>query len=256
MLILVFRQAAAMAALCLLTLTVCYARGENEPVAAHIYRYKDAGGNLHIGRQIPPENYKYGYTALDAFGEVIKVVPPAPTEGERAAFEEELRRKHMMEVQREEDKKLIRAYNSSIGAENTRDRKLAQLDVMIDITRAKLVALQVNYDREVEYAAEMERSGKTPDRVTLKNMADIEESMIQMEAYIEDKEKKKVEIHEEYEQIITRLKAIEVGREAENGDGEADIGSSSTAATLSPEQPPKLSPELSPELMSSGNGDL
>lgn len=222
------KQAVAAFSLSLLMVTIGYARGVTEPVKAHIYRYKDAEGNLHIGRQIPPENYRYGYTALDEYGEVIEVVPPAPTKEERAAYEAEVRRKKHAHYQRARDDQLMKAYSSSSGAENARDRKLAQIDVMIDITRAKLAAMRVNYDREVEYAADMEREGKVPDRITLQNMADIEESMIQMEAHIEEKEKEKEGVLVEFEPIITRLKEIEArkkaAREGRSAHGSAAAG--------------------------------
>jgi hypothetical protein len=197
-----------------------YASGSKSPASAHLYRYKDADGNVHLGRQIPPENYRYGYTALDEFGDVIEVVPPAPTAEERAAYEEELRLKEQQSSKRLRDEQLMKAYSSASGAENARDRKIAQIDVMIDITRAKLAAMRVNYDREVEYAADMERAGKTPDRITLKNISDIEESMIKMEFEISEKEHEKEEVRAEFSPIVDRLKTIEAERAADAVSGD------------------------------------
>lgn len=213
MMIFLNKQACAALVLSLLMVTTGYARG-NEPVKAHIYRYKDAEGNLHIGRQIPPENYRFGYTALDEFGEVIEVVPPAPTAEERAAFEAKLDREKRVQHMRARDDQLLKAYSSASGAENARDRKLAQIDVVINITQAKIAAMRVNYDREVEYAADMERDGKVPDSRILKNMADIEETMLKMSAHIEQKEEEKLKVVAEFEPIIIRLQQIEAKRNA------------------------------------------
>ncbi|MEJ2669843.1 MAG: hypothetical protein P8104_08955 [Gammaproteobacteria bacterium] len=179
------------------------------PVRAYLYKYTDAEGALYIGRQIPPENYKYGYTALDEFGEVVEVVPPAPTPEEREAYEAEIRRQAEEKLQQQKDEQLLKTYSSSLDAINARDRKLAQVDVTIDITQAKLASFRVSYDRELESAAEAERAGKEPDARTLRNMKDIEQSMADLEAHVLEKQNEKILIHKEFEPLVARLKEIE-----------------------------------------------
>lgn len=113
--------------------------------AQNIYRYQDSTGRTVFNATIPPEYVSNGYTILNAQGQVVEVVPPAPTADELAAREAETEARRAEEEalrrQMEADSLLLRLYRSPAEIERKRDERLKQLDAQIaglDVTIAKL----------------------------------------------------------------------------------------------------------------------
>lgn len=113
--------------------------------AQNIYRYEDSSGRTVFNATIPPEYVKNGYTVLNPRGQVVEVVPPAPSAEEIAAREAEAEARRAEEEalrrQMEADSLLLRLYRSPAEIERKRDERLAQLDAQIaglNVTIAKL----------------------------------------------------------------------------------------------------------------------
>lgn len=127
--------------------------------AANIYRYVDRNGQTVFDSRVPPEYAKNGYTILNDRGQVIEVVPPAPTAEELAAIaaaaEEERNQEEARKAQQEADNLLIRLYRSPEEITRKRDDKLRQLDVQtmalnvsigkVDTEIARLQQIVTNY---------------------------------------------------------------------------------------------------------------
>ncbi len=184
------------------------AKKEEEGPKAHLYRYKNAQGNTAISKQIPPEFYKYGYEALDKRGRVIEIVPPAPSEQEQEKISKEQKAKRQALLQEKKDQQLLKTYSSAKDAIRVRDRKTSQIDVMIQITEAKISALRSDHDREVANAASLEREGKAVPEKSLAIMERLETQISEFEEYIKEKEQEKTEITTKYDRAIMRLKKI------------------------------------------------
>jgi len=204
----------------LMVFTPCVAlagkkKGQVEP---HVFKYKDADGNVHIGRQIPPENYKYGYTAMDEYGKVLKVVPPEPTPEEREAFKREMHEKKMAQELRHRDDQLKKTYSSVKDAISARDRKLSQIDIMSEIIRGKLAVLSANYDRVVQLAAALERDGRPVEERLLTEMSNLEKGIVELQESQKVKDDEKEKIKSDYEPIIDRLKYLYRGKKAAMSD--------------------------------------
>lgn len=173
-----------------------------------LYRYKDAEGRASVSNVVPPEYYQYGYEALDKYGNVIKVVPPTLSEEEKAKLAQEQEKQQAEALQAEKDKQLLKTYSGPEDAIGARDRKLEQLDVIIEITKAKINRLRFDYDREVASAAKAEAAGETVPEDILANLESIETQIATLEAFIVTKEEEKSSITREYEEIIERLSKI------------------------------------------------
>jgi hypothetical protein len=121
---------------------------------ANIYKYTDSNGRTVFNSMIPAEYARNGYEILNERGQVIQVVPPAPTAAELAAraAAEEARRiaDEARRAQQEADNLLIRLYRSPDEIAKKRDDKLAQLDV-------QALALEVNIAKAATEIARLQQ---------------------------------------------------------------------------------------------------
>lgn len=191
--------------------------------AANIYRYIDRNGQTVFESRIPPEYAKNGYTILNDRGQVIQVVPPAPTAEELAAIEaakaEELRKEEARRVQQKADSLLVRLYRSPAEIARKRDDRLGLLDVQtmaLDVSIGKA-------DTEIAHLQQIvtndRNAGKEPS-------AEIVEQLRVQE--------------EEKARMVLQLTRIEEERALANAEAERDIkrlsellGLPTTAATVS-----------------------
>jgi hypothetical protein len=180
------------------------------PAAAqNIYRYEDASGRTVFNATIPPEYVSKGYTILNSRGQVVQVVPPAPTAEEIAArrAEEEARRKQM-----EADALLLRLYRSPEEIERKRDERLMQLDTQIaglNVTLAKLEGEIAELDAVFERlaAAQLEPSAEELASLAAKQ-ADRERFAAQREAA----EREKLQVVADAERDSARLRELRAPR--------------------------------------------
>jgi len=93
---------------------------------ADIYRYTDERGTVVLSRQgVPPQFAGKGYQILNESGRVIKVVPRAPTV-------EEIQQQQAEQERRARDERLLRLYSSPEDIARAKQRKLAELDKVIE----------------------------------------------------------------------------------------------------------------------------
>lgn len=177
-----------------------------------LYRYKDDQGRTVMANQIPPEFVKYGYTVLNRHGHIVEEVPRAPTEEELQALRDAGLEAQQLEVQRQrqeaEDAQLLRAFSNAEDAERAMDRKLAALDVIIDITRGNMSRLNIELENDQIKAANIERSGgEVPDSI-MENIDNLGRQIEEAEAFIKEKGEEKITVKESYTKNIERLKSL------------------------------------------------
>lgn len=174
--------------------------------AQNIYRYEDSSGRTVFNATIPPEFVSKGYTVLNSRGQVVQVVPPAPSAEEVAVLraEAEARRR-----QQEADALLLRLYRSPEEVERKRDERLTQLDTQIaglNVTITKLdgeiADLEAIFERL--QAAEIEPSPEEVASLASKR-ADRERFSAQREAA----ESEKLQVAADSERDIARLRELQ-----------------------------------------------
>ena len=103
--------------------------------AVEYYRYTDEKGITVINRQgVPPHLIGQGYEVLSEQGRVVRVVPRAPTP-------EEYRAQKAEQAQAKADWQLLRLYPRVEDIDHACDRKVAELDAQINITRNNLLVV-------------------------------------------------------------------------------------------------------------------
>ena len=125
---------------------------------AELYRYKDASGHTVITRQaIPDEIVQRGYEILNNNGQVIKVVPPAPSP-------EEVRKQEAAEARAAEDQELRNTYGSLKEFDTIRLRQINEAEELISVSVHGLSALQRREESDNTKIAELQHNNmRVPD---------------------------------------------------------------------------------------------
>jgi len=122
--------------------------------AQHVYyRYINKEGVKVLDQSIPPEYAQSGYEVLNASGQVVKVVPPAPSE-------EELERNALERETQEKYARLKRRYSSSEAIESAKQRRLKNIDTNITVLKGNITSLNNHMDELMSQAANAERQGR------------------------------------------------------------------------------------------------
>lgn len=120
----------------------------------HFYRYVNDKGVPVIDRQgVPPEYIGKGYQILNQQGRVVEVVPPAPSAEERQRQLEE-------QARARSDAQLLSIYSSPEEVDSALQRKLQELDGVIEAARGNQQALRHQQRSLQGKAANLERSGR------------------------------------------------------------------------------------------------
>jgi len=135
-----------------------------------LYRYRDNNDDIVLGSSVPPEFVHKGYQIVDAFGRVVREVPPALTP-EQIAEQERLEKEHqhqeeLKRQQDEADRTLMKLYSHPDDARRARDRRLQELDTLINLKTKKIEENQKKIVELESKAADVERAGKkVPDQI-------------------------------------------------------------------------------------------
>lgn len=167
--------------------------------AANLYRYVNNEGVTVLDRTIPPEFVPLGYSILNERGEVLKVVPRALTEEEKAALRVAQQK---LADQAARDAELKRLYRTPDDVDQAMVAWVNRLNVEISLVngqqnakKAELIVLQSD-------AADIERAGKP---VTPELMEQIDEVQGDIEAI-------KLEIATILERIDTDIQMFELDK--------------------------------------------
>lgn len=145
--------------------TVIALNAQNSFAETYLYRYVNEKGVKVLNHAIPPEFAQNGYEVLSENGQLIKVVAPAPSEGEisKRLVDRQLKEKYDV---------LKRRYSSIDDIESAKKRRLENLNTSIAILRNNISGITTRIENLMKEAAEMEREGKNVSSRLLLQMKD------------------------------------------------------------------------------------
>ncbi|WP_246840917.1 ABC transporter ATPase [Hahella sp. CCB-MM4] len=165
-----------------------------------------------LGNSIPPEYARKGYQIVDTFGRVVKDVPPALTPEQIAEQErlkkEKARQEELARQQEEADRTLLRLYSHPGDARRARDRRLQELDALINLKRKKIEANDKKIVDLESRAADAERAGKKVPEQILHEIERLSEQKSTMENEIQSHQKDRNDIVEDFDEQIERLEYL------------------------------------------------
>ncbi len=152
--------------------SLCFTHVANsEP---RLFRYTNDEGVLVTTYVLPPEFVDNGYEIITPLGDVLEVVPPAPSLEERIALHEQAL---SAEEQRKLDKQLLLRYGSLRELESAEARKLGELQGKITVLEGNISNIQSQIEQEQYNAAGFERQGKDVPNYILTNLETLYGSM-------------------------------------------------------------------------------
>jgi uncharacterized protein YeaO (DUF488 family) len=198
--LLVANPAAKWLTVLLLTATTVTAVAANR-----YYRYINDDGVTVLDSRIPPRYVKKGYEVVTATGQVLQVVPPAPSEEE---MEQLAARREQEAKMAEWDSYLMRRYSSIADIEAARERKLADFDASMSILRGNANSIESQISDLQSRAANLERSGRPVPDVLLENLVTLQSELGKAERQIESRLLEKRDLEERFESEIQRFSQI------------------------------------------------
>lgn len=197
----------------LLLLSLLAPLSQGAPKGGELYRYHDDQGQMVVGSHVPPEHVAKGYEVLNERGIVIRVVPRALSEEERA--DAGLRRALEERAVREEerlrawDESLLLRYSTTEDIEAARERALSDLRVRLNILRSNRATLKFQVENYQAEVADMERSGEHPDEARLRNIANLQLELAQTERQIEERQQEISQVEASFARDIERFAQLE-----------------------------------------------
>lgn len=144
----------------------------------YLYRYENDAGVKVLNHAIPPEFAQKGYEILSSTGRLVKVVPPAPSDGEVA---EETAKRQL----REQFEVLKRRYSSTEDIEKAKSRRLENINTNISILRGNIGSINIRIENLMSKAAEQERLGRAVPQDVLQQLTDSRAELTVAEANLQ-----------------------------------------------------------------------
>ncbi len=174
--------------------------------------WKNAEGVRECGNAVPPEYAQQGHETIKKGGLSVQAQGAAKTVEE---LREENKLKELEEVAKLEEKKreqkdrvLLDTFTSADDMELTRDGQIAHLDSQIRLTQSHIDKLQLNLDKIVDKAADVERKGDKPGDDMVANIKSVRNQITENEDFIAAKRNEQNDIRERFAADISRFKEL------------------------------------------------
>lgn len=177
-------------------------------VHASMYRYTDENGQVVISSSVPQEATQRGYDILNNNGRVVTIIAPAPTEQELAERSAEQQRQDALELQREQDRKLLKRFSHPDQARSAMNRKVRELEGLISLKKGNITVISGQLNAGQSRAADLERSGRKIPEATLEKMRRLETQILDIEQEIKTQTQDIQTQQEIYEIDIRRLQQL------------------------------------------------
>ncbi len=173
-----------------------------------LYRYKNSAGVQVINSSIPAEYSQFGYEVINAAGEILETVPPAPT---KDAIEKANQQRKILDAY----KLLKRRYSSIADIERAKQRKLDNINTNIAILNGNIQKLETRVDELVGKAAESERKGRSVPKYILTQLEDTKAELRISEDLLSYRKQEYREVTQKYDEDI---RAFIAGHQLEKED--------------------------------------
>jgi len=165
-------------------------------LSQHVYyRYINEDGVKVLDHSIPPEYAQTGYEVLNASGQVVKVVPPAPSADEiaRNAIEREIQERYA---------RLKRRYSSTDDIESAKQRRLRNISTNISILNGNINTLSAQIEGITSKAADFERRGEKVPKKILDDLAAVRVELAIAEELLQIRNTEHQEVISKFDQDI------------------------------------------------------
>lgn len=183
----------------------------NTALAMNLYRFK-IDGRTELKDHIPAEYAGYGYEVLNTKGQVVQVVPRAPTAEEVAARKarEQAEKLHAERVAKltQNDKNLLRLYAHPDDVERARLRKSEEINTYVGLQHRRLAGLGDKLEQAQARAERFRQGGKIPDDIA-QELAELESAIAETNKDIQERQQELERITNLYGEQRKRLRILQ-----------------------------------------------
>lgn len=190
--------------------------------AGTLKKWKDKDGQWHFGDVIPPEYAQQSHEELNKQGMTVEVQERAKTEAEIAEQKRlqtiEAEKQKKAEEQARHDKILLDTFSNVDDIEMMRDGKITAIESRISLAQTRIEKLRAELNQSMEKAANIERSGKTPNEDLLKEIESLRRQVKNQEDFINQQNGEKDEVMASAEKDIERFNQLKSGKVEQAAD--------------------------------------
>ena len=184
----------------------------NMPLIADIKCWDNRDGVMECGSIIPLEYRRKKHEIRDESGEVVKTIKRDRTKAEIEQLEKEERRKQIEKIknkkQAEEDRRLLDLYPTEDDILLARDGQTRRIDEGIRITKSQLVSYKRSLSGLKKQLAAQENKDEANAKKGKASVQRLEDQIVVLYGLIDDKEKAKEKIMQEYNLYLERYREI------------------------------------------------
>jgi len=169
------------------------------------YRYTNDEGVQVLEDRIPPKYVPKGYEVVSMYGEVLRTVPPAPSDEE---LEAEARERQARQEREAYEQELKRRYSTVKDIEDAKRRSLAELQGNISILESNLSSVRLQIRELESRAARLERSGQEVPESVLVNLGTLKTEVQEIQAQIRHRQEEYDEVADKFDQDIEAFAEI------------------------------------------------
>ncbi len=167
--------------------------------AADLYRWQDDQGNVHYTDRVPPEYVKHGYRVISEHGITIQTIksvdeieaaapPPAgPTMN---------------------DRRLLMTYGNEAEILAARERKLDDLQALIELNRETVSLLEIQFRQLAKEAGDYEKQGQPIPEPLLNRIAATRKKINKYQARLEQHTAKLEQTAAEFDDDLQRYREL------------------------------------------------
>lgn len=205
---------------CIVSILAAVAAPAGGEAFAGTYRWVDENGRIHYSDQIPPNQTDRAYTVINPQGITVKSVEKAKTAEQlaeeqrlKALAEEEARRARARALQ---DRILLDTYSTEDDLIETRDRHIATLEGLIEVSQHKLSNLDEEEQKLTKVAANLERQGKAVPQELRGDIKAVQSQMAREHDFIRAQRAQQGEIREKFAADLARYRLLKAAAQENN----------------------------------------
>ena len=188
------------------------------PLHANTFRWVDESGQVHYSDHIPPQEADRAYTVINKEGVTVNSVEQAKTkeqlEEDKRIQAQQAEQERLARERANHDHILLDTYTKVSDLEETRDRYIATIEGLIDVSEHKLASLNQDLEKLNRAAANLERSGKKMPEDMHQDIVNLQTQIERENNFILGQRAQQKELREKFAADIQRFQELKAAQQS------------------------------------------
>jgi uncharacterized protein YwqG len=190
----------------------------SSPLRAKTFRWVDEKGQVHYSDSIPPQETDRAYSVINKEGITVNSVEQAKTkeqlEEDKRLQAQQAEQERLARERANHDRILLDTYTKVSDLEETRDRYIATIEGLIDVSEHKLASLNQDLDKLNKAAANLERSGKAMPEEMHEDIVNLQTQIERENNFILGQRAQQKELREKFAADIQRFQELKATQQS------------------------------------------